>query len=157
MKFKILRICVLLVSVSAASVLVWYATQNNKLDQEKNKTTISPEEMQGSSKSKVIVGADKIREMSQDEAEGFIRDIEANNGPTVTDEEVKRTRDMMMSTSKSGRIISDDDIRKMLEEQKKAESEIESKLRLMPSSKSIAPILEPEDVKKIVEDKTPEK
>ena len=56
--------------------------------------------------------------------------------PKVTDEEVKKTRDAMMSTSKSGRIMSDDQIRKMLEDQKNEESKVKEKPHLMHSSKS---------------------
>lgn len=167
MKFKILRVCVLLVSVSAASVLVWYAAQ--KKPEQKHDNTILTEEMQGSSKSRVVVGADNIREISQGDLavspkSGPILDdeelremVEPRVESAVTEEEVKKMRDMMMSTSKSGRIMSDEDIRKMLEDQKKEALEIKSKLRLMPSSKSIAPIFEPKDVKNFVEDKTPEK
>lgn len=123
----------LLVSISAVSALVWNATRNQKSDETLNNGSISSEEMLGSSKSKAVgvdfdfmegdlavspksgpvVTDDELRKMVEDPAEA-----------KVTDEDVKRTRDTMMSTSKSGRIMSDDQIRKMLEERKKEELEL---------------------------------
>ena len=63
---------------------------------------------------------------------------------------------MLMSTSKSGRIMSDDKIREMLEERKKEELRHKKARKLMPSSKSIDAILKPEDVKEIIEGDEPE-
>lgn len=134
MKIQILRVLVLLVSISAASVLVWNATRDQKPMETQEEYKISPKKMQGSSKMKTVITADIIETMDSDIA--------------VTDEEVKRTREMMLSTSKSGRIMSDDKIREMLEEQKKEP-------KLMPSSKSIDAILKPKDVEEMVEGREP--
>ncbi len=132
----------LLVSISAASVLVWNATRDQKPKQaEEDK--ISPKKMQGSSKMKTVITADIIETMETD----YI----------VTDEEVKRTRDMMLSTSKSGRVMSDDKIREMLEEQKKEELKHKTQKNLIPSSKSMDPILTPIDIKDFIEGNDVEK
>lgn len=131
MKLQILRVCVLLVSISAASVLVWNATRDQKPKENRKDEVISQESMLGSSKSKAV-GVD----LFEFEQETYVYE--------VTDEEVKRTREAMLSTSKSGRVMSDDQIREMLEERKKEK-------KLMPSSKSIDAILRPEDVGKLIQ------
>jgi len=125
--------------------------------------------MQGSSKSKAIgqglLGLEPEDEVvahdlaPSSKSGGLIEpeDIEEivegdKSAPKVTDEEVKRTRDMMMSTSKSGRIMSDDQIREMLENQKKEALKQKTDPHLMPSSKSFSgPIFEPKELEKIVE------
>jgi hypothetical protein len=137
MKIQILRLFVLLISISAASVLVWNATRDKKSKQVQKEDMISPSSMQGSSKQKAVVDSGMIFEFEQ---ETFVYE--------VTDEEVKRTRDMMLSTSKSGIIMSDDKIREMLEAQRKER-------KLMPSSKSIDAILKPKDVEEMVEGREP--
>jgi hypothetical protein len=121
---KALKVIVLLVSISAASVLVWNAARDQKSKQVEEKGVITPKKMQGSSKMKVVVTADIIESMDSDSK--------------VIDEEVKAMRDALLSTSKSGRIMSDDKIREMLEkkEKLKAEMVVESKPHLMSSSKS---------------------
>lgn len=63
--------------------------------------------------------------------------------PTVTDEEVKRARESMLKSSKSGLIMSDDQIRAMLETQKKNS--------LLPSTKNPTRLVSPEDIKQAVE------
>lgn len=156
MKIQILRAVVLLVSISAASVLVWNATRNKEDAERGSKDSFSSGEMQGSTKSKAVVDPGNLKFFEPDRVDasdliespksgGIIEpeDISkiaesADPEPKVTDEEVKRTRDMMMSTSKSGRIMSDDKIREMLEKKAKfkAEMVVESKPHLMSSSKS---------------------
>jgi hypothetical protein len=164
---KALKVIVLLLSVSVASVLVWNAARNQNPAKRGSKDTISPAEMQGSSKSKAIgqdlidfereeVVAHDLAPSSKSggliEPEDIQEIVESDKSASkVTDEEVKRTRDMMMSTSKSGRIMSDEKIREMLEQQKKEELEYKKDRKLMPSSKSIDAILKPKDVKEIIE------
>lgn len=156
----------LLVSISAASVLVWNATRNRRPAERGSKDTISPTEMLGSSKSKAIgkelfdyepenaVDANILVPSSKSalvlDADEAIDIIDGSIFSKVTDEEVKRTRDMMMLGSKSGRVMSDEEIRKMLENQKKPR-------KLMPSSKSIDAILRPDDVKEVIEGSGAEK
>lgn len=166
---KALKVLVLLVSISAASALVWNATREQKPKDVREKSAFTTEELQGSSKSRAVVGFDEIKQLdfkpveSDDliaspksggiiEPEDISEIVESDKSvPKVTDEEVKRTRDMMMSTSKSGIIMSDDKIREMLEDQKKEELNQKSKPHLMPSSKSIDAILRVKDVEEIIE------
>jgi hypothetical protein len=77
--------------------------------------------------------------------------VEEPIAPTVTEEEVKRKRDAMLSTSKSGVIMSDDKIREMLENEKKEELKYKKNPNLIPSSKSPIRLLEPQDVERIIE------
>ena len=140
MNIRILRVCVLLVSISAASVLVWNATRDQKPKQTQEEKKISPKKMQGSSKVREIIGADVIEEITQE-----------TELPIVTDEEVKNTREAMLSTSKSGRVMSDDQIREMLENRKKFELKHEKEQRFMPSSKSIDAVLRRNDVEGLIE------
>ncbi|MCE2959703.1 MAG: hypothetical protein ACK46A_08195 [Akkermansiaceae bacterium] len=169
---KALKVLVLLVSISAASVLVWYAARNKKPAERDGRDAISAAEMQGSSKSKII-GQVFLNVESEDTLDANIlapssksagiigpddisEIVESDEGEfKVTEEEVSRMRDMMMSTSKSGRIMSDEKIREMLEDQKKEEFKHEKSRKLMPSSKSIDAILKPEDVKEIIEGDEP--
>lgn len=151
MKIRILRVCVLLVSLSAASVLVWNATRDQKpieAKESKQEDKISPKKMQGSSKVRVIIDSDNIKEITQPEAYEFL--IGPDSGSAVTDEDVTKMREVMLSTSKSGRVMSDDQIREMLEDRKKVEPKHEKEQRFMPSSKSIDAVLRPEDVEKII-------
>jgi hypothetical protein len=171
-----LKVLVLLVSISAASALVWNATRNKKPAERDGKDAISAAEMQGSSKSKIIgqvflnvesedtldanilapssksagiIGPDDISEIVESD----------ESAPKVTDEEVKRMRDMMMSTSKSGRIMSDDKIREMLEDLKKEELKPKPDPHLIPSSKVMImePIFDFKTLEKIIENKKEEK
>jgi hypothetical protein len=77
------------------------------------------------------------------------------NGPTpaplVMDEEVRVTKESMLSTSKSGIIMQDSDIRKMLDDQKTAAARQEQERLLMPSSKSIEAMLSGSESKDIIE------
>ncbi len=82
---------VLLFSLSAAALYVWTSSQK-----EKNLPAVQ----------------ESVDDKSQDDF--------GQPEIVVTDEEVRATRNSMMSTSKSGIIMSEEDIRKMLEERKKA-------------------------------------
>lgn len=146
----------LLVSISAASALVWNATRDKEATAPDSSAPLGSGEMQGSTKSKAVVDPGNLKFFEPDRVDandliespksgGVIEpeDISiiaesAEPEPKVTDEEVTRTRDMLMSTSKSGRIMSDDQIREMLENKAKLKAEmvVESKPHLMNSSKS---------------------
>jgi len=151
---KALKVLVLLVSISAASALVGNATRNKGAMTREANDAISPANMQGSSKSKAIGQNLFIFEPSEVDASDLIvspksggiiepediSEIAGSGEPAskVTDEEVKAMRDALLSTSKSGRIMSDDKIREMLENKAKLKAEmvVESKPHLMSSSKS---------------------
>jgi hypothetical protein len=163
---KALKVLVLLVSISAASVLVWYASRNtNRAEQGSNDTSVVPD-MQVSSESKAngslfrdsqgeVAAGDLVLSPKFGiiiETEDISEVVESSAPrPKVTDEEVKRTRDAMLSTSKSGRVMSDDKIREMLEGQKKEALKQKSDPHLMSSSKKIDSLLLAKDLKKIVE------
>jgi hypothetical protein len=89
---RLLPAIVLVFSLSAMGLYVWKSSQKGKVTAAEEKATTDAS--QGDFLEPKII---------------------------VTDEEVRATRDAMMSTSKSGLIMSEEDIRKMLEEEKKAE------------------------------------
>ena len=71
----------------------------------------------------------------------------------VTDEEVAAMRDSLMSSSKSGIIASEEDIRKMLEEAKRAgnkDDEAAEPNELLPSTKNPGRAVDREDVEKLL-------
>lgn len=161
---KILKVVVLLLSIAGGSLVVWNATRDKGAN---NKDEISSKEMIGSSKSKMtgldlhgfdsdylqaspksgpIMDPEDVAEIVEDEPSEI----------TVTDEEVKKMRESMLSTSKSGRIMSDDKIREMLEGQKrekaKAKAQAIPEQNLLRSSKSFSgSIIEGAELKKIIE------
>jgi hypothetical protein len=150
MKIQILRACVLMVSISAASVLVWNATRDQKpeeVEEKQEEDKISPKKMQGSSKARVVIDPENIIEITQEETGESQKTPHSDS--TVTDEEVKRMREAMLSTSKSGKVMSDDQIREMLEERKK-------EIKLMPSSKVSSAILRSKDLEEMIEGKKPD-
>lgn len=85
---------VLLFSLSVAAVYVWKSSQKDK-----------------------VIPA--VQENVDDKSKGDFVEPKI----VVTDEEVRATRELMLSSSKSGLIMSEEDVRKMLEEKKKAEKE----------------------------------
>ena len=71
----------------------------------------------------------------------------------VTDEEMDAMRDSLMSSSKSGIIASDEDIRKMLEEAKRAgtmDEEAAEPSELLPSTKNPGRAVDREDIEKLL-------
>ena len=128
---RLLPIVVLLFSLSAAGVYVWKSSQ---------KKTEIPAVKES------VVDKD-LNDFGQPEI-------------VVTDEEVRATRDAMMSTSKSGIIMSEEDVRKMLEERKKAERdapinplmpEMPDVDDLAPSSKSPGRAISPAELRNQIE------
>lgn len=128
---RLLPVVVLLFSLSAAGVYVWKSSQ---------KKTEIPAVKES------VVDKD-LNDFGQPEI-------------VVTDEEVRATRDAMMSTSKSGIIMSEEDVRKMLEERKKGERdapinpimpEMPDVDDLAPSSKNPGRAISPEELRKQIE------
>lgn len=127
---RILPVAVLLFSLSAAGVYVWKSSQ----------------------KEKVIPATEKTVAADLSQADVVEQKI------VVTDEEVRARREAMMSTSKSGIIMSEEDVRKMLEEQKKAAQKnhplfptVPDADDLAPSSKSPGRAISPEELRKQIE------
>lgn len=125
---RLLPAVVLVFSLSAMGVYVWKSSQKGKVTAAEEKATTDPS--QGDFLEPKII---------------------------VTDEEVRATRDVMMSTSKSGLIMSEEDVRKMLEEQKKAAKAgtlvptVPDTDDLAPSSKNPGRAISPEELKEQIE------
>ena len=119
---------VLLFSLSAATVYVWKSSQKDKVNPTVEKNV-------------------------EDKAKGDFVEPKI----VVTDEEVRATRELMLSSSKSGLIMSEEDVRKMLEEKKKAEIEgppvplAPDVNDLASSSKNPNRAITRDDIKKILE------
>jgi hypothetical protein len=127
MKHPLLTIPVVLFSISAAAAYVWHASQRNS-------TEPAP-----ATAAEVAVEA---------EANDFSSPL------VVTDDEVRAVRESMLSTSKSGRIMKDDDIRKLLEAQKSAGMELKASPPgsvFIPSTKNPSRIIPPSDLKNLIE------
>jgi len=140
MKLQILRVCVLLVSISAVSVLVWNATRDQKPKHTQEDDKISPKKMQGSSKMKVIVTADIIEDITSED-DNIV-------GDKVPD------GDALIFSSKSGLVDSKAWLDMISELRKKADLNSELEEPLMHSSKSfIGPVFEPKELKNIIEGK----
>ena len=125
---RLLPAIVLVFSLSAMGLYVWKSSQKGKVTAAEEKATTDAR--QGDFLEPKII---------------------------VTDEEVRATRDAMMSTSKSGLIMSEEDIRKMLEEEKKAEKAgppvpaVPDADDLAPSSKNPGRAISPEQLKEQIE------
>lgn len=129
MNHPLLKILVVLFSISAAAAYVWHASQ---------KRPTVPAQVES------MTTAGKA---DQDDSPF---------APVVTDEEVRVMKESMLSTSKSGIIMRDGDIRKMLEAQRAAGSEtkpLPQGAGLIPSSKSATSIIPPSDLKDLIEKK----
>ena len=124
MKNQVLKTWVLLLAIAGGSVYVWHASQRKKPQAAAQQMENKATEQPGQGERVKIL---------------------------VTDEEVRATRESMMSTSKSGLIISEEDTRKMLEQRKK---QIPQANDLAPSSKSLR-IVSPEETRELTEKLTP--
>lgn len=130
MKIQILKVLVLMVSISAASVLVWNATRDKKPKETQKDGVISPESMQGSIKSRAVVDFVEIKQLDINPIEG----------------------DDLIFSSKSGPVDSKSWLDMISELREKSKSNSESEPPLMHSSKAfIGPIIEQEDLEKILE------
>jgi hypothetical protein len=126
MKSPIVKVLVLIVSLGLAGGYVWNTTRGKDGDAN------SP--------------ADKRTSQG---------DGKVQNEPevTVSDEEVAYFRKVLMSSSESGRSMSDENIREMLENKKRSERSIvevpaDTQILLAPSSKSAVGLLNPGDIDK---------
>lgn len=141
MKSTPLKYLVLLVSVSAAGVLIWNATRNTSAEK-KEKDLNGPEQLQASSKSAAIISSNNINEIIDQPAK-----------QVVTDEDVKKTREMMMRSSKSGMIMSNEAIREMLEKQAEEKPTVmpqaPEESNLIPSTKNPGRVITREEIEKI--------
>jgi hypothetical protein len=138
MKSKILRTLVLLVSISAASVLIWNATRDQKMKQAEEEEKISPKKMQGSSKMAVIVTADIIENISTED--NYIVEDKVPNGDTL------------LFSPKWGAVDSKTWLDMISDVKINAGLNSELEGSLMHSSKSfIGPVFEPKELKEIIE------
>lgn len=71
----------------------------------------------------------------------------AKQKPTVSDEEVKAARETMLRSSKSGRIMSEEDTRKMLEERLEQRKNAAPKAEDLAPSSKVMRIVSPDEVK----------
>jgi hypothetical protein len=161
MKIQILRVCVLLVSISAASVLVWNATRNKEPKETRKDDVVSPSSMQSSSKS-MIFDHIRIEDFSPITVEGGKVIFSSKEGFEMSEEEMRawklateaELKPHLMSSSKSGPAMTLDEFFKFMEARQKATSkdDTESQEPLMHSSKSFSgPVFEPKELKKIIE------
>jgi hypothetical protein len=134
---RLLSALVLVFSLSAAGVYVWKFSQ-------KNAPTPTPPE--------VVKDNETLPPLMAENA--------AEPSIIVTDEEVRATRERMLSSSKSGLVMSEEDVRKMLEKRKKEEMKgAENPLQklapeaedLVPSTKSPGRAITPEGLRRGVD------
>ncbi|MGJ8643236.1 MAG: hypothetical protein ACSHX9_07500 [Luteolibacter sp.] len=130
MNNRLLRIIVLLISITGAGAFVWFSSQQDKpsattppsektATQEGNEpSTVAEEEiapaMLSSSKSAEVIGFESTKDLFDPAPPILLPSPEEN---TITDEEVRKRRNAMMGSSKIGRIISREDVRKILEKE----------------------------------------
>jgi hypothetical protein len=139
MKFKILRVLVLLISISAASCLVWNASRNEKL---KKESKVDPDDMQFSSKSGPMMSPDDVKQLDNKGANDFKAPVE---GIPVKSSE---SRDLMSSSKSIDAILSPSDLEGLREGNK-----TKQRIDLIPSTKNPNRLIEPKDLEKMIEDK----
>lgn len=131
------KIVVVVCSLGLGAGYVWYSSTKDKAEVQAQNSTDSPSVM-----------------------------VEEPESIVVTDEEVTRMRESMLSTSKSGLVMSHEDVRAMLHKQKVAERVTPGQLiggsksitivkpeLLLSSSKNPSVVIAPEDLKKNAEGK----
>jgi len=132
MKNPIVRILVLILSLGIATGYVWFSSNKNR----------------GDDQTEIKGAPTKSSERTSHEEEKVV----------VSDQEVEQMRNNLMRSSKSGLIMSDVDIRKMLEERKKAAQGKGGKteqdpLNILPSTKNPARLISPSDIDQLLEPK----
>lgn len=138
MKIQILRVFVLLISISAASVLVWNATRERKSDEVREEGVVAPESMLPSSKLRVIVNANLIKEITPED-DNIVEDQTPN-------------KDTLLFSSKQGPVDSKPWLDMYFKKREKVGSNSVLEAPLMHSSKSFSgPIFKPKDLEKIIE------
>jgi hypothetical protein len=126
MKATLIKILVIAIAVTGMGCYVWNANRKQQ-DADKESTTpaMTPSPME--TKSKPLSG----------------KPLE------VTDQEVQASRNAMMRSSKFGGAISEEDVRDMLENQKRKELQ-QNANNLAPSSKSRV-LINPQEIKQVIE------
>ncbi|MDP4624766.1 MAG: hypothetical protein NWT08_06475 [Akkermansiaceae bacterium] len=128
MNNRLLRVIVLLLSITGAGAYVWFSSQHNKPSpaspQEKtvelndSEPSIADEEIET-----IILPSSKSAPIFNPEnAKDFIELVPAPSPllpkeNIITDEEVQERWDILMSSSKSGLVISEEDIGKIMEKE----------------------------------------
>jgi hypothetical protein len=141
MKFKILRVLVLLISICAASCLVWNASRNEKL---KKESKVDPDDMQFSSKSGPMMSPDDLKKLDGKGANDFKTPIEGNPAKSL------ESRDLMSSSKSIDAILTPSDLEGLrVGDFAKHRQSID----LIPSTKSPHRLIEPKDLEKMIEDK----
>lgn len=129
----------LLISISAASCLVWNASRN---EESKKESAVDPDDMQFSSKSGPMMSPDDVKQLDNKGANDFKTPIEGN--PVKSPE----SRDLMSSSKSIDAILTPSDL-EGLREGNKAKQRID----LIPSTKNPNRLIEPKDLEKMIEDK----
>jgi hypothetical protein len=80
----------------------------------------------------------------------------AEQKPTVTDEEVKAARETMLRSSKSGRIMSEEDTRKMLEDRLEQRKNAAPKAEDLAPSSKVMRIVSPDGLKELTREEAEE-
>jgi hypothetical protein len=152
MKNRLMKFLVLFFSIAAVSAYVWHATQRKQPavthshpESQENHNGL----MLSSSKSAAFLLQEDAKEIlgNQPKEVTLPTPVEA---PVISDEEVKRVRDNMLRSSKSGMVMSEEDVRKMLEKRAESPQNPPGAGELAPSSKSMR-IASPEEVKELAE------
>jgi hypothetical protein len=142
MKIHILRVLVLLVSISAASVLIWNASRHQKPHETQEGSTFDPDDMQVSPKSGPMLSSDDIKTLDNDPLVNYGTKIE---GIPV---DISEVTNFIPSSKSIDAILKAKDVEGIIEGRK---TENKQEPPLMSSSKSSLPIFEPKDLEKIIE------
>lgn len=139
MKFKMLRVLVLLISISAASCLVWNASRNEKL---KKESKADPADMQFSTKSGPMMSPDDVKQLDRKGANDFKAPVEGNPVKSL------ESRDLIPSSKSIDAIITPRDLEGLREG-----SEARQRRDIMSSSKNPHRLIDPKDVEEMIEGK----
>ena len=129
----------LLISISAASCLVWNASRNEKL---KKESKVDPDDMQFSSKSGPMMSKDDVKQLDKKGASDFKAPIE---GIPVKSLE---SGDLIPSSKSIDAILT----RRDLEGLRRGD-EAKQRTDIMSSSKNPNRLIEPKDLEKMIEGK----
>ena len=152
MKNRLTKFLVLLFSIAGVSAYVWHAAQRENQPSPppiaENEQSQEPLMLSGS-KSAAILDSEETKVLLGNQPVQSTKS-EPVEKPRVTDEEVKEVRDNMLRSSKSGMVMSEEDVRKMLEKRAESPQNPPGAEVLVPSSKSMR-IASPEEVKELAE------
>jgi cystathionine beta-lyase/cystathionine gamma-synthase len=166
MKPNPLKMLALLFSVSAAGFYVWHASRKDPAQSQKPVPVTQADDFTEPLAGLDVTGKERDTATDNNQPETLIQsgknpnriiraeEVKQLEEPkpacVVTAAEVEAIRKSMLSTSKSGRIMGDADIRRMLEVQPEKKVQVKPET-LMRSSKSIDAILRKDDVKQLAE------